>query len=103
MTGWVSLVPDRGVLIGAREKLGMTQEEVATKAGIKLEQYQMYESHDGREFSSTSMRIVNAVLTALELDPTAFANGEYSFRPADGDENDPSYQYILEIARRKKG
>jgi len=95
------MVPDKGVLIGQREKLGMTQEEVAVKAGIKLEQYQMYESHESR-FSSSSMRIVNAVLTALELDPTAFANGEYSFEPADGDENNPGYQYMLEVARRKK-
>jgi len=88
--GWEVIVPDRGILIGQREKLGLTQEEVAKKAGIKLEQYQKYESHGGREFSSSSMRIVNAVLTALELDPTAFANGEYSFEPLP--EDDPLYK-----------
>jgi len=75
------VVPDRGILIGQREKLGLTQEEVAKKAGVTLKQYQMYESHDGREFSQSSMRIVNAVLTVLELDPTAFARGDYSLRP----------------------
>ena len=80
------MVPDRGVLIGQREKLGLTQEEVAKKAGITLKQYQMYESHDGREFSQTSMRIVNAVLTVLELDPTAFAKGEYSMQPLPEDD-----------------
>ena len=87
---WQVYVPERGILIGQREKLCLTQEEVAKKAGIKLEQYQMYESHDGREFSSSSMRIVNAVLTALELDPTAFAKGEYSMRPLS--EDDPLHK-----------
>ena len=101
MKGWVRLVPDKGILIGQREKLGMTQEEVAAKAGIKLEQYQMYEGHESR-FSSSSLRIVNAVLTALELDPTTFASGEYFFEPADGDVNNPGYQHMLEIARKKK-
>ena len=84
MGGWFSMVPDRGVLIGQREKLGLSQEEVAVKAGIKLEQYQKYESHEGREFSSSSLRIVNAVLTALELDPSAFAKGSYSLVPRAG-------------------
>ena len=86
MSDWLTIVQDRGVLIGQREKLSLTQEEVAKKAGITLKQYQMYESHDGREFSSSSMRIVNAVLTALELDPTAFANGDYSFVPVPDDD-----------------
>ena len=29
MSDWLVMVPDRGVLIGQREKLGLTQEEVA--------------------------------------------------------------------------
>ena len=94
-TGWLHLIPDRGVLIGQREKLGLTQDEVAAKAGIQLKQYQMYESHDGREFSNTSMRIVVAVLTALELDPTAFANGDYHTEPIL--EDDPLYKALKEI------
>jgi transcriptional regulator with XRE-family HTH domain len=89
------MVPDRGVLIGQREKLGLSQEEVAAKAGIKLEQYQKYESHEGREFSSSSLRIVNAVLTALELDPSTFAKGAYSLVPVPGD--DPLHKLIEEI------
>jgi len=88
--GWQVFVPERGILIGQREKLGLTQEEVAKKAGIKLEQYQMYESHDGREFSSTSFCIASAVLTALELDPTAFAKGDYAFEELPVD--DPLYK-----------
>ena len=83
--GLMVIVPERGMLIGAREKLGLSQEEVAAKAGIKLSQYQKYESHDGH-FSSSSMRIVNAVLTALELDPTAFVNGEYAYEPLPADD-----------------
>jgi len=92
MDGWLTFIPERGVLIGQREKLGLSQEEVAQKAGIKLEQYQKYESLDGREFSSSSMRIVNAVLTALELDPTTFANGDYSFEPLP--EDDPLRKFF---------
>ena len=88
--GWEVYVPERGILIGQREKLGLTQEEVAAKAGIKLEQYQKYESHEGREFSSSSFRIVHAVLEALELDTTAFNRGEYSFEPLP--ENDPLHK-----------
>lgn len=94
MSGLLVMVPDRGVLIRQREKLGMTQEEVAAKAGITLKQYQMYESHDGREFSSSSMRIVNAVLTVLELDPSAFARGEYSLVPVS--EDDPVNKFFEE-------
>ena len=95
MSGLLSMVPDRGVLISQREKLGLSQEEVAAKAGIKLEQYQKYESHEGREFSSSSLRIVNAVLTALELDPTAFAKGDYSLVPLP--EDDPLHKLIEKI------
>lgn len=88
--GWMRVVPENGMLIGQRKKLGLSQEEVAKKAGIKLEQYQRYEEI-GANISSSSMRIVNAVLTALELDPTAFANGEYSFEPLP--EDDPLNQF----------
>ena len=90
MNGWLKVVPERGMLIRQREKLGLTQEEVAERAGITLKQYQQYESHEGREFSSSSMRIVNAVLKVLELDPTAFANGEYALVPVT--EDDPLYK-----------
>jgi len=93
----MTYVPERGMLIKQREKLGMSQEEVAAKAGIKLEQYQKYESHDSR-FPSSSLRIVNAVLTALDLDPTAYANGEYAFEPVP--ENSRLYQRLSKIERK---
>jgi transcriptional regulator with XRE-family HTH domain len=88
------MVPENGMLRGQREKLGLTQEEVATKAGIKLEQYQRYEEI-GVNISSSSMRIVNAVLTALELDPTSFVNNEYCLEPLS--EDDPLNQLYDKI------
>jgi len=97
---FLRVVTDAGMLIRQREKLGMTQEQVAAKAGIRPEQYRMYESSENR-FSSTSMRIVNAVLTALELDPTAFANGDYVFEPIS--EDDPHYELLSKIESRNQG
>ena len=90
----LSIVPERGILIGQREKLGLTQEEVAAKAGITLKQYQKFESHD-HNLSSSSFRIVHAVLSALELDTTAFKKGKYSLEPVP--EDDPIYQIISKI------
>jgi transcriptional regulator with XRE-family HTH domain len=92
------MVPDRGILIGQREKLGMTQEEVAEKAGITLKQYQRYEKQESG-LSSSSFRIVNAVLSALDLDITAFEKGEYSLEPVP--EDDPIYKLMEEYDRRR--
>ena len=89
-------VPQNWVLIKQREKLGFSQEEVAEKARIKLEQYQRFESMEHQSsFSVSSVRIVNAVLTALELDPTAFAKGEYSFETLS--EDDPLNKIVEQI------
>ena len=90
------MVPERGILIGQREKLGLTQEEVAQKAGIKLEQYQKYEGHE-YNLSSSSFRIVHAVLSALNLDITAFNKGEYCL------EEIPKDSSIHEIYNRIDG
>jgi len=92
MSGLLKMVPERGLLIGQREKLGLTQEEVAKKAGIKLEQYQRFEGHD-RNLSSSSFRIVHAVLSALELDITAFNSGKYSVEEIP--EDDPLYKAVM--------
>jgi transcriptional regulator with XRE-family HTH domain len=89
----VKIVPERGLLIGQREKLGLTQEEVAQKAGITLKQYQKFEGHD-RNLSSSSFRIVHAVLSALELDITAFNNGDYVFEPIA--EDSPIHQLLAQ-------
>lgn len=74
------IVPDNWILRNHREKLGLSQNEVAEKAGIKLEQYKKFESGD-RDISSSTFRIVHAVLSALELDISAFNKGEYSLEP----------------------
>jgi len=87
------MVTERGMLIRQREKLGFTQGEVAERAGITLKQYQRFENLEFG-FSSSSVRIVNAVLTVLELDPSAFAKGDYALRPLD--EDDSLYQFTSE-------
>ena len=83
--GWQRVVPENWLLKKQREKLGLSQEEVAVKAGIKLEQYQKFESGD-RRISSSTLRIVHAVLMALELDTTAFDKGEYAFESVSKDD-----------------
>ena len=83
-TGWQIVVMENNMLINQRNKLGLTQEEVAAKAGIKLEQYAKFESGN-RNLSSSSLRIVHAVLTALELDTTAFDKGDYVLEPLPDD------------------
>ena len=89
-------VPDSGLLRGQREKLGLSQEEVAKRAGIKLEQYQRFESADHNfAFSSSTLRIVNAVLTVLELDATSFAKGDYVFEELP--EDDPLHKILEKI------
>ena len=90
--GWLRMVPENWMLITQRKKLGLSQEDVANKAGIKLEQYQRFERGD-REISSSTFQIVHAVLGALELDISAFRNGEYALE--DLPEDDPLYD--LEI------
>jgi len=94
MSGWFSVVPDKGMLVRQREKLGLSQEDVAKRAGIKLEQYQRYETQENA-FTNSSMRIVNAVLTALELDITSFGKGEYCLEPVP--EDDPINNILSKI------
>ena len=97
MSGLLRMVPDRGILIGQREKLGMSQEEVAEKAGVTLKQYQRYENQESG-LSSSSFRIVHAVLSALGLDTTAFNKGEYSLEELPAD--DPIYKFMKEYDKR---
>ncbi|GHU97883.1 hypothetical protein FACS1894211_00600 [Clostridia bacterium] len=53
---WQIMVPENAILISQREKLGLTQEETAKKAGVTLEQYRRYEKK-GVNISSSSVRI----------------------------------------------
>lgn len=94
MSDILRVVTDGGMLTEQREKLGLSQEEVAAKAGVTLKQYQSYEKMEFG-FSSKPMRIVNAVLTALELDPSSYANAEYALKPLP--EDDPMVQICKQI------
>lgn len=92
--GLQRFVPENWMLIDQREKLGLSQDEVAERAGIKLEQYQRYEQN-GVNISSSSLRIVYAVLTALELDTSAFGKGEYAFEDLPAD--DPLHDVLKKL------
>ena len=78
--------PENWILKIAREKTGLTQQQIADKARIQLRQYQRFESGE-RNLSSSSFGIASRVLTALELDPTKFHNGDYSFVTVEYDFN----------------
>lgn len=69
-------VNDRSMLWHYREKLGLTQQQVADRAKIQLRQYQRFESEE-RSISSSSFNIACRVIEALELDPTKYFHGEY--------------------------
>ena len=67
-----------GTLREKRLALEMTQQEVADKAKISLSSYQKFEIGD-RNIRTASFELVCRVLKALEMDPTAFYEGEYVF------------------------
>jgi len=93
MSFW-KYVPENALLIDRREELGLSQEEVAKKAGITLKQYQRYEKN-GVQISSSSTRIVNAVFKALELSVDAFGNCEYAVKPIP--EDDPLHSLLSKL------
>lgn len=66
--GWVHCLTDGQVLRHRREEMGLTQQQVADKAGIQLRQYQRFESNE-RGLSGASMRIGLSVCSVLKLDP----------------------------------
>ena len=65
------------VLREKRVVLGMTQQQVADKAGIILQQYQKFESGE-RDIMTSSFRTACKVIEALEMDVTDFYHGEYT-------------------------
>jgi len=67
---------EASILKNAREKLGMTQQQVADNAKIQLRQYQRFESGE-RNLSSSSFNIACRILDALQLDITSYAHGKY--------------------------
>ncbi|MEA4898660.1 MAG: helix-turn-helix transcriptional regulator [Christensenellaceae bacterium] len=67
---------ERSILREEREKLGMTQQEVADKAHIQLRQYQRFEAGE-RDLSSASFFTACRVMEALGLDPSTYFKGGY--------------------------
>ncbi|HCC34789.1 MAG TPA: hypothetical protein DEQ02_03825 [Ruminococcaceae bacterium] len=68
---------EKDVLTEARKRLGLTQQQVADKAGIAMRHYQMFEGGT-RKLSTSSFHLASKVLRALELDISAFADGKYT-------------------------
>ena len=63
------LLQGKGNLILKEKRVtaGLTQQQVADKAGIKLQQYQKFESGE-RNLRTASFQIACSVLEALDLD-----------------------------------
>ena len=70
---------DRYVLKKHRQKLGLTLQQVADKAGIQIKQYQRFEAGD-RELSDAGFITVYKVLKTLEMDIEKYASGEYEIK-----------------------
>ena len=62
---------DHQILRSRRTELGLTQQQVADKARIHLQQYQRLESGE-RHIYGASMRIGLSVCAVLKLDPYLF-------------------------------
>ena len=69
---------NKSILREKRVVLGMTQQQVADKAHIVLQQYQKFESGE-RNIMTCSFQIACRIIEALEMDITAFFHGEYVF------------------------
>ena len=64
------------VLREKRVVLGLTQQQVADRAGIVLQQYQKFESGE-RDIMTSSFKTACKVVEALGMDITDFYHGEY--------------------------
>lgn len=78
------VLPEEYILQRRRKELGLTQQEVADRAGIHIRQYQRFENGE-RMLHSSSGRILLAVSEALQLDPYIFL----------GSGNEPTEQQIV--------
>ena len=70
------LLTEQAILKRARAKLGLSQQQVADKAGIHMQQYQKFETGT-RDLSTARFYIACRVLEALELDMTRYFHGDY--------------------------
>lgn len=66
--GYFIVQTDGGILRDRREMLGLTQQQVADKAGIQLRQYQRFETNE-RGLSGASMRIGLSICSVLKINP----------------------------------
>ena len=85
------------VLRDARENLGLSAGQVASKANVALRQYQRFETGE-RSLSSSSFAIARRILEALDIDVASFGRGN-------GDTSDEliiKYQEQLETAYASK-
>lgn len=69
---WASILREK------RLTLRMTQQEVADKAKIRLQQYQKFEAGT-RDIMTSSFRIACRVIEALGMNISDFYHGEYIF------------------------
>lgn len=69
---------EKSILRERRVILGMTQQQVADKAHIVLQQYQKFESGE-RNIMTCSFQIACRIIETLEMDITAFFHGDYAF------------------------
>ena len=67
-----------GVLREKRIMAGLTQKQVADRAGITLQQYQKFESGE-RNIMNSSFQIACRVIEALGMNISEFYHGEYTF------------------------
>ena len=74
---WQYMRTEKSILREEREKLGLTQQEVADLAVIQLRQYQRFETGE-RNLSSASFFTACKVMKALGLDPTMYFQGQYA-------------------------
>jgi len=70
------VLSEQAILRRARAKLGLSQQQVADKAGIHMQQYQKFEK-ETRDLSTARFYIACRVLEALELDITRYFHGDY--------------------------
>lgn len=68
---WSMLAKDSDLLRYRRLELGLTQQQVADKAGIRLRQYQRVELGE-RHITVGSARIMLSICVVLKIDPYEF-------------------------------
>ena len=72
---------DAAILKARRQALGLTQKEVAERAGVILQNYQRFEKGT-RRIRNASFLVAGSVLKALELDMKKYYRNEYTLEEA---------------------